>query len=116
MRFCKKHWDEMKAAIEAQGLSHLIAADGKEALENVKTELEGGNPPFDPLMGSHNQLLNIALQFIGPSLMMVKPDGSHRCPVCELQSIDWIGNVAAGARYYAEQEKLVEPRPKETIQ
>lgn len=63
MQFCRAHWDMLRAAIEARGLSGLVAKDGRAACENMKAELQGraDKSNFDPLMGAHNMIVGRAL-------------------------------------------------------
>lgn len=79
MKHCQKHWDMTRKAIEDSGMGHLGAKSGEEAIENMKTEMEGETPPFDPLMSAWSLVSGTALRLGGPYLM----NGDY-CPVCEL--------------------------------
>ena len=52
MKFCAEHWAALQAAVDATGLSSLIAESGQRAAENLTSELEHGSTVdnFDPLM------------------------------------------------------------------
>lgn len=116
MQFCKPHWEALRAAIEKRGLNQFIAENGKQAMEHVVRELKGEDTvvDFEPLMGSHNMLLNAAMHYYNPLFVMgMNEDGSHRCPVCLLASLDWVEWVADGALGEATRRGLVEA-PKET--
>lgn len=56
MKFCQPHWDALRDAIEARGLSDLIAPDGETAamqmVDALKRE-ETTAANFDPLMNAH---------------------------------------------------------------
>lgn len=56
MRPCKEHWTMMRLAVEERGMSHLVPADGKEAMARTVRDLEAhqagekSDPSdFDPL-------------------------------------------------------------------
>jgi len=80
VRFCQQHWGALRAAIDARGMSHLVAKDGHQAVENMVLELEGREQEalFDPLMAAHNMIARKALEHGG--LYMLTGD---YCPVCE---------------------------------
>lgn len=69
-------------------MSELVARDGKEATDNAVEELQGGNPPFDPLMSMNWHWSGEALRNGGLYLMEIdmkaNPDNEgHYCPLCE---------------------------------
>jgi hypothetical protein len=79
VKFCQGHWDKLRRAIDERGMSHLIAADEKRAVENLKAELESGRETlttFDPLMGAHWAIVNRVTD-VHPEALLV--DG---CPLC----------------------------------
>lgn len=78
MKCCQRHWDMLRSAVESRGLMHLTAKDSKTALENVVTELQGGDVPYDPLMSCWWMITNKALQLGGLYLM-----SGDLCPICE---------------------------------
>jgi hypothetical protein len=41
MKMCMPHWRELKTEVEAKGLSHLIAKDGKTTADNMVAEAPG---------------------------------------------------------------------------
>lgn len=86
MKFCQPHWDELRAALDERGLSHLIAKDGKQAVKNLAAELTEGRSVenYDPLMAAHNAILNNVMGVVGIEVMYPNEDGSDRCPLCFL--------------------------------
>ncbi len=80
MKPCQKHWEKLKAAIRSRGLWHLVAADGKAAMENVETDLRGraDDRNYDPLMACFFMITSRALDMGGLYLMT-----GDFCPVCE---------------------------------
>ena|SRR3990172_1832585 len=80
---CQVHWNKLRAALAARGIDHLGAKNGQELLENVKTELVGGKPDYDPLMDCNNMIFSRGLEMGGLYLMGRKEDGSSYCPICE---------------------------------
>ena len=90
MKFCQQHWDKLKAAIEARGLSSLVAVDGVDAHKRITSELKGEGSEkttFEPLMGAHNAILsNVLSSPVGISVMYDNEDGTARCPLCFITS------------------------------
>ena len=94
MKFCQPHWDALRAAIEARGLSALVAESGEKAASNLVSELTGGPSidNFDPLMGAHNAILSRAMdeirdRYTQNPLMVMAPEEKHpewACPICAL--------------------------------
>lgn len=54
MKMCQPHWDTLRDAIKARGLSALVAESGQQAIDNLGSELAHGPTidNFDPLMGA----------------------------------------------------------------
>jgi hypothetical protein len=84
VKICASHWEKLRAAVDARGMSALVAKDGHAAIENTVLELEGREKEayFDPLMGANNMIWSAALERIGLDLMV-----GEKCPVCE--GITW---------------------------
>lgn len=78
MQFCMAHWSELRAAIDARGLTKFVSQGGAEAARRMA---EGG---FDPLLHAHNAIVANALEAAGLALMQPGPDGSDPCPLCYL--------------------------------
>ena len=79
MKFCDKHWSALRAAIDARGLSHLVARSGDEAAEAIAAELRGEERQFvDPLMSAHNMIMCRAIEEAGLAIL-----AGDLCPVCE---------------------------------
>lgn len=81
MRFCSDHWTGLREAIEAEGISHLIARDGQAAAANMISEAQTGlrRENFDPLMGAHWAIIN-RIADNAPAVLF--QDG---CPICWIQ-------------------------------
>lgn len=106
MRFCQDHWDRLRAAIDERGLSHLIASDGRLAIEQLADQLqraqEGEEPVspvnYDPLMAAHWSIVNNVMAQLGPNALYLMSGGPEdpvegygpkyegrtwpRCPLC----------------------------------
>lgn len=78
MKFCDKHWQELKAAIAARGLEHLVSSSGAECA----ARMQGGD--FEPLMGAMLSYVRNAVGVMGPVVLMPNDDGSDRCAACFL--------------------------------
>jgi len=78
------HWGRLRAAIDARGLTALIAEGGERAAANLVSELTDGPSidNFDPLMAAHNAIMSNALATAGLEVMYANEDGSDRCPLC----------------------------------
>lgn len=110
MRFCQSHWDRLKKAIEDRGLNHLIAKDGKEAMQQAIKQLQGVDDKrkdYDPLMSAHWQIVENAIKAGGLYIMM-----GDICPLCEVDkhqaemqpgnsSDDWIKYASDAQLEYA---------------
>lgn len=82
MRFCEEHWDKLRAAIEAEGLSHLIAKDGSHAARNFADALERDKDTlanFDPLMTAHWAIIS-RIADVDPRVLF-----AEGCPLCFAQ-------------------------------
>lgn len=108
MKICQRHWDELRKAIDARGLSHLVKKSGQEAIAQLATELEGRGAEniLDPLMGANNMIWSKGLEVLGLSLMT----GYEKCPVCEAVSSYerwWIDGPADAMLKQAKEDGLV---------
>lgn len=119
MKICKDHWQLCRDAIDSRGMSGLVAGSGEAAFENMRDELEGGKPPFDPLMSMNWHWSNGALKYGGLYIMGQNPDDpeGHYCPLCEFtkHAKDFdatveIGRVADQMLEHCRAEGLV-PKP-----
>lgn len=120
MRVCKEHWKAMREAIDARGMSGLVAKDGKQAVDDMvaglQQEPDPKNERFDPLMSLNWHWSGIAIQAGGLGMMGQGPESNdgHFCPICELASHydDFkpdaeIGNVADQMLEWARVEGLM---------
>ena len=80
MRICQSHWEKLRAAIDARGMTPLVARTGREAMERAVEELDGSatDATFDPLMAANNAISARALEHVGLFLLT----GDY-CPICE---------------------------------
>lgn len=83
MRICQTHWDKLRAAIDARGISHLGAKTGEEAMEDMKAAMEGREHDYDPLMDCNWMITTKALELGGLWLMGMDEHGEEFCPICE---------------------------------
>jgi len=125
MRFCSDHWAELRTAIEKEGVYHLVARDGRQAVDQMADQLDRQKVTianYDPLMGAHNMILSRCMDIVGMQIMFADPDGSDRCPICYLkreapehevdpaQFDDWIPGAAHAAGDIA--RKLIDDEAK----
>jgi hypothetical protein len=84
MRFCTDHWDRLREEIDKRGLTPMISGNGEEAARRQESEIKEGATlaNFDPLLGAHWLIVQHALEFLGPRLLVPNEDGEHRCPLC----------------------------------
>lgn len=103
MKICQKHWHMCRESIDGRGMGHLGAQNGEAAFEDMKAELEGGEPPFDPLMSMNWHWSDAALKSGGHYLLLQNSgaEDGHYCPLCEFErhvegfnAAEAIGNVA----------------------
>lgn len=85
MKICEQHWADLRAAIHAKGMSHLVASNAEEVASRLRAELEGtaDGKTFDPLMAANNAIWAAALERGGLYLIGPRDDGSEYCPLCE---------------------------------
>ena len=78
MKMCQPHWDTLRVAIKARGLSALVAESGQKALDNLGSELAHGPTVdnFDPLMNAYWAIVS-NLSTNNPGVLFM--DG---CPLC----------------------------------
>lgn len=120
MKFCSLHWTQLRAAIDARGLTPFVAQGGEEAARRLAEGGEGRSS-FDPLLGAHNAILSNALSTAGLDLMQAGHDGGEICPLCYLLAecrcehrgtpqcpfASWVDHAADGALAHAKQLGLV---------
>lgn len=89
-RMCMPHWDALRAAIDARGLSSMVAGDGVELGRRIEREITTGeqtSDSFDPLMGANIAILNNAMGVLERAgvnpLELMMGEGEH-CPICVL--------------------------------
>lgn len=69
MKMCQRHWDLMRAAVEARGMSALVAPSGASAFANLTDEIARGSTTdnFDPLMAMNWNIASNLLERLGPA-------------------------------------------------
>lgn len=110
MNICKEHWDKLREAIEARGLGKFVANNGQELIDHTVRDLKGENTvmDFEPLMGAAICISGLAMGIGGLALMTPGEDGTMPCPVCFLQSFDYVSAAADGALAEAKDRGLME--------
>lgn len=90
MKFCQPHWDKLRVAIDARGLTKHVSPSGEDAAARLRKQLEAGamgakaidsalRESFDPLMAAHNAITYNAVETRG--LAVLQNEG---CPLCFL--------------------------------
>lgn len=108
MNWCKPHWDRLREIIKDKGLDKFGAQNAEEAHANMKSQIEGGEEPFDPLMGSWTRINCRMLESPGCNGRILE------CPLCILVVDgqpnlveDWLQGVTDDALEYALEKGLV---------
>lgn len=83
MKFCLPHWNKLRHAIEARGLTPLISDGGASAMQKMIKDDGRSLEHFDPLMSAHNMIVGHALN-AGGLAVLAPNDGSDKCPICYL--------------------------------
>jgi len=85
MKFCEKHWEQLRQVIKDKGMWNLVSDSSQEVMSELITELKNEEHKFDPLMAAHNAITTAALDGGGLYLLSVDEDGNHYCPLCEVE-------------------------------
>jgi hypothetical protein len=118
MKMCKPHWDQLRSAIDARGLTALVAENNKVATERIKAQLDPNSPDnagFDPLMNANFAIWSNALEQGGGYLIFGDENGNPYCPLCESEKhggypADWyITHAADDQLQRARELKLIPP-------
>lgn len=119
MKICAAHWQQLRDALDARGLTHLISKDGEALTEIVMDELNGvpkQERGYDPLYDANMMIWSRALQMGGLYLMTQKADGSEYCPLCEVEvhlgegmATEWINGCTEAIRKHCQEQGLVPP-------
>lgn len=107
MKWCQPHWDQLRTTIERKGMGAFIGKNGKEAAEQIVSELKGDHIDacgFDPLMRAWSMISGRMMD------MRVSP---FSCPMCvcdahEKQCTDPGCNTSAKAIIESCTDALVE--------
>ena len=85
LKTCREHWDELKSAIVARGLSYAGSAE----------ELQRVGPENDPLMWAYIELTRELVIKQGLQVLLT-PDSE--CPICSVSDTEIIETVADRAQ------------------
>lgn len=79
---CQKHWGMMREAVDVRGMSHLVAKDGRAAMENTVAQIEGRatEENWDPLMTAFWNMKTLGLNKCGLASL-----AEGFCILCEIQ-------------------------------
>jgi hypothetical protein len=129
VKFCPTHWTALREAIDARGLTALVAESGEQAGRNMAQEISDGSrvDNFDPLMGAHNAIVAQAMdaikgRYTQNPMMIFADEDEHpewACPICALnwcheeharlcaqegcnwpETFDWTDGMVNGAADY----------------
>lgn len=87
MKICEDHWLQMRAAVDARGLTPFVAKDGPTAVAQMLKDLEHGESrrdTFDPLMSVHWACVNnamIIMDGMAPGLSLYQIQSGPEDPV-----------------------------------
>lgn len=121
MQICKSHWWLMKESVHARGLWPLVAVDGHQVVERMKSEIEGtaDDSTYDPLMASMHMINAQALKMGGLYLM---DDKGMYCPLCEVNKylgmgtdIEWVNGCMDSVLEYCREHRIVPPNAQDRI-
>lgn len=79
MKYCQKHWDQLKDSIKKYGIWSMVSSDAIEALRRQQATTQT-KENFDPLMACSIQVYQRALRLLGFYML----NEVEICPVCEL--------------------------------
>ena len=106
MKYCERHWTQLREAVDRHGMGHLVTASGTQLFTDTVAELRGGDAaPFDPLMACHNRVLERALNYFGLGLLALDDEGNDKCPVCLILTVpdDRGRDIEALERHYSDE-------------
>lgn len=113
MNWCTPHWQQLRETIKTKRLDSFGAKTGEEAAAEIKSQLEGNDERFDPLLGSWARINaymaeSLTRQGRGHELLQL------RCPLCILVEdgqpetvANWIDGVTDDAHRYAVEQGLI---------
>lgn len=93
MKFCTRHWDELKDEINKAGLGKFMVEDEVQAEKMHEHDYMGGrkiSDNFEPLYGARNSIFRATVNATDYSVVQ-----SNVCPICEcvdagIPEGDWI--------------------------
>lgn len=113
MKFCDKHWEQLRQAIKDKGMWSLVSKSEGEAVQEIVNELHGRVHKYDPLMTAHTAIVAAALKDGGLYLLSTDEDGKAYCPLCEGDkqseglSTDWINGSTDDCLAYCKNHGLL---------
>lgn len=114
MKCCQLHWDKLRQSIIDNGMGHLIAPSGEDAIKRMEKELRGEIAVFDPLITAYHMITSNAIRVVGIPLMALDDSGNHYCPLCEIKKSlgegedeEWVKNATNGCLEYCGEENLL---------
>lgn len=103
LQCCQPHWNALRGKLDERGLSHLVALDGREAVNRLVEGLEAPTEDrqadaetFDPLMGSWFRVMGAFMEN-EPGAMF---EAEMVCPFCRLDrqreglAENWLNGVS----------------------
>ena len=101
---CYKHKMEMREAIEAKGLGHLISKSKLQSMKRVYKELNEEYAIKDPVIHAWAAVIHYVIAHIGINKIFELDElGNPRCPLCEVKKHgglgsdqEWIESAADG--------------------
>lgn len=85
MKFCIKHWEQLKFTVKEKGMWHLVHKSSEELIDDIKNELDNKEHQFDPLHTAHIMIITAVLQQGGIYMLMNDENNNERCPLCEIE-------------------------------
>jgi hypothetical protein len=116
-KWCQRHWDALRLAIEQRGMAHLISRGGEAAAAQVADELKMGSAHdvegFDPLLRAWASISGRAMEVgfapFGCPLCGVD-EHTRQCttPGCQMGTAEsWVAGCTDSLRDYARGLNLI---------
>lgn len=89
MKFCERHWEQMRELINGEEkLANMVSDGAEEITQKMLQEHDQGRATletYDPLMAMHWGILNIVVERVGLDIFQMdgpEDNEGHWCPVC----------------------------------
>ena len=101
MKLCARHINELIRILKVKGLWHRVDTSPAAVQDRTRKWLNGVSTPaeIDPLVISVMEINRKAVETVGNTITMVKANGEHHCPLCEVNrflkqnaDISWLDN------------------------